>query len=211
MARLEFEYKVEEENTEKQGGSGGILPHMYAKLEAEAMEILPTEDNKGHRLNITFSVIGPEQFDRRKFWADWTISHPDTYNYGRYKYGKPMFDRFMRAAGIDLELFEQDPDTDHLILKSFVAEVGIQIGSPVPGKPGEFYKDKNQIDRFFYPDDNAKEPIPELGIIGDGTQGKKRNVAGSSTPANDNRPSTPAARAAAPAEKGKSPWAKKAA
>lgn len=189
MAKLGFSYTVEEENTEKQGGGGGgVMPHMYAKIEAEAIEILPTPDEAGHRLNITFTVVEPEQFSGRKFWADWTISHPDAYNYGRYKYGKPMFDRFARATGV---MVDENTDTDELLLRPFVAEIGIQVGNAVPGKPGEFYKDKNQIDRFFYDDDNAKEPIPELGIIGDGTQGKKRNEA----PANDNR------QAAAPAQR----------
>uniref|UniRef100_UPI0038B371AB hypothetical protein n=1 Tax=Staphylococcus aureus TaxID=1280 RepID=UPI0038B371AB len=75
---------------------------------------------------------------------------------------------------------------------------------------GTFYKDKNQIERFFYNDANAKEPIPELGVIGDGTQGKKRNE--DRPAATDNKPSAAAAprqQAAAAGGAGRKPWGSK--
>lgn len=204
MARIGNNYQAEYENTEKQGGGGGILPHMYARLQAESINLPETKDNKGYQAEITFEVVEPEEFKGRKFWAYWTIVHSDGYQHGAYKYGKPMFDRFGRAVG---EEITQDTDTDDLLFKSFVAEVGIQVGNSKGD--GTFYKDKNQIERFFYDDANAKEPIPELGVIGDGTQGKKRNEP---TAANDNTPqrraandNAPAARPAAAAT-GARPW-----
>lgn len=209
MAKIGGNYESDFENTEKQGGgSGGLLPHMYARLQAEAIDLPKTNDDLGYRANITFEVMEPEEFKGRKFWADWTIIHPEEFNNKSYKYGKPMFDRFGRAVG---ERITADTDTDDLIFKQFVAEIGINIGNAVAGKPGEFYKDKNQIERFFYDDENAKEPIPEVGVIGDGTQGKKRNEPGAA--ANDNRPAArpAAAAAAATGEKPKNPWTKKAA
>ncbi|PKA40420.1 hypothetical protein CWR43_27965 [Rhizobium sullae] len=204
MAKIGGDYVAEYENTEKQGGGGGILPHMYAKLQAESIGLPETKDGKGYQAEITFEVLEPEEFKGRKFWAYWTILHSDGYQFGAYKYGKPMFDRFGRAVG---EQIDGNTDTDDLVFKSFVAEIGIQVGNANPS--GGFYKDKNQIERFFYTDDAAKEPVPELGVIGDGTQGKKRNEA--PAPANDNR--QPAARPApAAAANGgaakKNPWSK---
>lgn len=206
MAKIGNGYQAEYENTEKQGG-GGILPHMYASLQAESIVLSETKDNKGWQAEVTFEVIEPAEFKNRKFWAYWTIVHSDGYQFGAYKYGKPMFDRFGRAVG---EQIDANTDTDDLIFKQFVAEIGIQIGNANPS--GGFYKDKNQIERFFYTDDNAKEPIPELGVIGDGTQGKKRNepVAANDNrapAANDNRAaSKPAAAAGGTAKK--NPWSK---
>jgi hypothetical protein len=206
LAKIGNNYEADFENTEKQGGGGGILPHMYAQLQAEAINLPATTDNNGFQAEITFEVIAPEELKGRKFWAYWTIVHSDGYQHGAYKYGKPMFDRFGRAVG---EEITADTDTDDLLFKSFVAEVGIQIGNKKPD--GTFYKDKNQIERFFYTDDAAKEPVPEIGIIGDGTQGKKRNEA--PAPANDNKPAAaqrqaaPAAAAASPA--GRRPWGTK--
>jgi hypothetical protein len=204
LAKIGNNYEAEFDNTEKQGGGSGILPHMYARLWAEAINLPQTKDGKGYQAEITFEVMEPEEFKGRKFWAYWTIVHPDGYQLGAYKYGKPMFDRFGRAVGVEITA---DTDTDDLVLKSFVAEVGVQIGNANPA--GGFYKDKNQIERFFYEDANAKEPVPELGVIGDGTQGKKPNEAGA---ANDNR--APAANdnrqapAAAAGEK-RMPWGAK--
>ncbi len=198
-------YEAEFENTEKQGGGGGILPHMYALLQAESIELPKTKDERGYQAEITFEVVEPEEFKGRKFWAYWTIVHPDGYQLGAYKYGKPMFDRFGRAVG---EEITADTDTDDLLFKTFVAEVGIQIGNANPA--GGFYKDKNQIERFFYNDASAKEPIPELGVIGDGTQGKKRNE--DRPAANDNKPSASAAprqQAAAAGGAGRKPWGQK--
>ena len=204
MAKIGNNYEAEFENTEKQGGGGGILPHMYALLQAESIELPKTKDERGYQAEITFEVVEPEEFKGRKFWAYWTIVHPDGYQLGAYKYGKPMFDRFGRAVG---EEITADTDTDDLLFKTFVAEVGIQIGGAKGD--GTFYKDKNQIERFFYNDANAKEPIPELGVIGDGTQGKKRNE--DRPAANDNKPAASAAprqQAAAAGGPGRKPWGK---
>ena len=201
MARIGNNYQAEYENTEKQGG-GGLLPHMYAALEAETIELTETKDNRGYQAAVTFQIIEPVEFKGRKLWAYWTIVHSDGYQHGAYKYGKPMFDRFGRAVG---EEITADTDTDDLLFKSFVAEVGIQVGNKKPD--GTFYNDKNQIERFFYTDDNAKEPIPELGVIGDGTQGKKRNEPEA---ANDNRPAPAQQAASRPAAAaGSRPWGKK--
>ena len=203
MAKIGNGYEAEFENTEKQGGGGGLLPHMYAKLQAESIDLVKTKDDNGYQAEITFEVLEPEEFARRKVWATWTIVHSDGYNHKAYKYGKPMFDRFGRAVG---EEITAETDTDDLRFKEFVAEVGIQIGNQKPD--GTFYKDKNQIERFYYNDDSAKEPIPELGVIGDGTQGKKRNEP-APAPANDNRQAPAARPAAAAAGGGKKPWGSK--
>ncbi|MEZ2132511.1 MULTISPECIES: hypothetical protein [unclassified Sinorhizobium] len=205
MAKIGNNYQAEYENTEKQGGGGDVLPHMYARLQAESINLPDTKDGKGTQADITFEIIEPAEFARRTFREYWTIVHADGYQNGSYKFGKPRFDRFGRAVG---EEITHETDTDDLIFKSFVAEIGIQIGNANPA--GGFYRDKNQIERFFYDDDNAKEPIPELGVIGDGTQGKKRNEAAPAA-ANDNR--QPAQQQQRPAQAaaatGSRPWGKK--
>lgn len=202
------DYQADFENTEKQGGGGGILPHMYASLQAETIDLTETKDSKGWQAEITFEVLEPAEFTGRKLWAYWTIVHADGWTLGAYKYGKSKFDAFGRAVG---EMITEDTDTDELILKPFVAEIGIQIGNKKPD--GTFYKDKNQIEKFFYTDDNAKEEVPELGVIGDGTQGKVRNEERPAAAndnrrpaANDNRTSGKPAAAAGGAKK--NPWAK---
>jgi hypothetical protein len=203
MAKLGLDYSVDVENTEKQGG-GGLLPVMYARVWAETIEFVPTPDNKGTQAAMTFEVQEPEEFKSRKFWSYWTIQHEDGFKYGQYKYGKPMFDRFARSVDVDVNA---DTDSDDMLFKSFVAKIGIQVGGPKKDNPSENYKDKNQIEHFYYSDAGAKEPIPELGVIGDGTPAKKSVKP--AVAANQNaRPSTPAT-AAKPA--GAKPWGKKAA
>ncbi len=204
MAKIGMGYEAEYENTEKQGGGGGILPHMYANIQAESITLSETKDSRGWQAEITFEVIEPVEFKGRKFWAYWTIVHSDGYQYGAYKYGKPMFDRFGRAVG---EEITAETDTDDLIFKQFTAEIGIQIGNKKPD--GTKYKNKNQIERFYYTDDNAKEPVPEVGIIGDGTQGKNLDDDAAAAPANDNRPAQTAAKPATAAAGGaRRPWGK---
>lgn len=206
MAKLDFDYKVDTD-TDKQGGGSGILPHMNACIQVESITQSATKDQRGTQIELTFEVVEPTDYARRKFWAYWTVAHSDGMQYGAMKYGKPRFDKLVRATGNTKEGFEADPDTDHLLFKTFVAEIGIEIGSP-DGKGG-FYKDKNSIEKFYFDDEGAKEPIPELGVIGDGTQGKKRNE--QTAPANDNRPAAsndnrPAAAAATGAKR---PWGSK--
>lgn len=208
MAKLGFDYQVDTD-TDKQGGGGGILPHMNALIWVETATVSPTKDNRGTQVELTFEVQEPVEFKGRKFWAYWTVAHSDGFSYGAYKYGKPMFDRLVRATGNDADEFSRDPDTDHIMFKTFTAEIGIQIGNKKNDGSGEFYKDKNQIEKFFYADGSAKDPIPELGVIGDGTQGKIRNEdAAPARPANDNRQAArPAAQQQAAAGGAKKrPW-----
>lgn len=211
MAKLGFDYQVDTD-TDNQGG-GGLLPHMYARIQVESATPSDTEDGKGTQVELAFEVIEPAEFVGRKFWAYWTVAHADGFQHGRYKYGKPMFDRLVRATGNDPDEFSRDPDTDHVLFKSFVAEIGINIGGPNKNKPGEFYKDRNQIERFFFEDAGAKVPVPELGVIGDGTQGKKPRTEAANDnrapAANDNRQQQAASRPAAAAT-GSRPWGKRA-
>lgn len=194
------EYQAEYENTTKQGGSFELLPHMYARIEAESIEIKETKDGLGWQAAIAFQVIEPVEFAKRKFFEYWTIIHPDRYQNKGFKYGKPRFDRFGRSIGVEIT---DKTDTDNLTFESFVAEIQIKEGDP-DGKGGK-YKDKNQIGRFFYTDADAEEPVPELGVIEDATP---------KPAANDNRPaSRPAAAQPAAAAKpaGVPAWRNKAA
>lgn len=195
------EYQAEYEKTENQGGSFELLPHMYAAIEAESIELKETKDNLGWQAAIAFQVVEPDEYRGRKFFEYWTIIHPDGYQNSSYKYGKPNFDRFGRAIGVEITA---NTDTDNLTFHTFVAEIRVKEGGP-DGKGGK-YKDKNQIGRFFYADDDAKDPIPAIGIIEDATP---------KPAANDNRPAArPAAAQPAAAAKpaGSRPWgAKKAA
>jgi hypothetical protein len=207
MAKLDIDYKVDTDTDKQVSGGGGILPHMYASLQVESGTPGPTKDGKGTQVELTFEVIEPEAFAKRKFWATWTVAHPDEFKHGAYSYGKPRFDKLVRATGNDAAEFSRDPDTDHLLFKSFVAEIGIEIGGANPA--GGFYKDKNNIQNFFFDDAGATVPVPELGVIGDGTQGKKLNEdRGSPVAANDNRPAAAAKPAATAAPAGRRPWGK---
>ena len=207
MAKLGFDYKIDTD-TDAQGG-GGLLPHMYALIWAESITVKDTKDEKGYQVEMTFEVQEPEEFKGRKFWEYWTVVHSDEFSNGSYKYGKPRFDRFGRAVDVNIDA---DTDTDDLVYKTFTAEIGIEPGGvktpETPTSPAEYYKDKNKIAKFFYSDAGAKDPLPELGVIGDGTGGAVARKA-KPTPANQNqRPAASAAPSTArPA--GSKPWASK--
>jgi hypothetical protein len=197
LAAIDFDYSVDVEATDKQGG-GGVLPRMYARIWAEAIDFPATKDGKGRQAALTFEVQEPEEFKGRKFWEYWTMLHPEEFKNKAYSFGKPAFDRFCRAVQV---LVEKGTDSDELLFKSFVVEIGIQEGGIKDAATGEKYKDKNQIRHFFYEDDQAKEPVPELGVIGDGTMPAKPAAS------NDNKPVAQAA--AAPTAAKKTPWGSK--
>lgn len=198
MARLGVQFEATQEETENQGGNYELLPNMYAELWATAMDLEDTKDNKGTQAAITFEVTAPEEFKGKSFREWWVIDHADGSNNNSFwKFGKPRLSRLGRAVGV---VIGPDTDTDDLTFKTFVAEVRYEPERP-DGKGGT-YKAKNQINKFFYNDEQARDPIPELGVIGDGKP---------AAPANDNRPAArPAQQAAAPAA-GKRPWGQKAA
>ncbi|MFC3206843.1 hypothetical protein [Aquamicrobium soli] len=172
MANLGVKFEATTEETENQGGSYEPLPHMYAELWATAMDLDDTKDKRGTQAAINFEVTAPEEWKGKSFKEWWTIDHADgSANNSYWKFGKPQLSRFGRAVGVKIG---PDTDTDDLTFKTFVAEVNYQPERP-DGKGGT-YKAKNQIGRFFYTDDAAKEPVPELGVIEDKPK-----------PANDNR------------------------
>lgn len=213
MARLGFEYEVDFDGTDKQGG-GGLIPHSYCKIWAEAITPKPTDDGKGYQVEITFEVQEPEDLKGKKFWAYWTIVHADGFSHGQYKYGKPMFDRLARAVEVNVTA---DTDTDEMLFKTFVVEIETQEGGVKKDGSGDRYKDRNQIGKFFFEDGNAKEPVPQIGLIGDGTKTRPPFSGGAkAAPANDNRRpaandnARPAAAAAATGGVKKSmPWGAK--
>ncbi|HEU4985291.1 MAG TPA: hypothetical protein VFT58_06585 [Nitrososphaera sp.] len=194
MAQLGVKYETTLEETENQGGNYELLPHMYAELWATAMDLEDTKDQKGTQAAITFEVTAPEEFKGKSFKQWWVIDHVDGSNNNQFwKFGKPMLGRFGRAVGVRIG---PDTDTDDLTFKTFTAEIRYVAERP-DGKGGT-YKAKNEFGKFFYTDDKATEPVPELGVIGDGK------------PANDNRPAAannnqPAQQKAA-ASGGKRPW-----
>jgi len=198
------DYQADFEGTEKQGGSFELLPHMYARLQAESIELKETQDSLGWQAAIAFEVVEPAEYASKKIFQYWTIVHPAGFTNGSYKYGKGKFDAFGRAIGVQIDA---ETDTDDLTFHSFVAEVDIEVGGPNKNKPGEFYKDKNTIKRFFYTDADAKEPVPDIGVIAanDNTPQTREAARPAARPA----PAAPAARpAAAPGTK---PWGKRAA
>lgn len=199
MAKIGFDYQTDVDGTDKQGGTYELLPPMYALLQAESIELKETFDTLGWQAAIAFEVIEPAEYQGRKLFQYWTIVHPDGTNTD-FRRGKGKFDCFGRAIGV---VIDAETDTDDLTFRTFVAEVEAQpAGTSKAGKP---YKAKNAIKKFFYTDADAKEPVPEIGLI--------------EAAANDN---TPPARAAArpaqaaaqqqrPAATGAKPWAKRAA
>ncbi|MBZ9973477.1 hypothetical protein LB521_27925 [Mesorhizobium sp. BR-1-1-8] len=192
MGAIDFDYSVDLDATDKQGGGFGALPVMHARIWAEAIDFPKTKDEKGRQAAVIFEVQEPESYKGRKFREWWTMIHPDGNADKAYARGKNRFDKFCRAVQV---LVEKGTDSDELLFKSFVVKIGVN----------EFNgKTNNQIEHFYYEDDDAKEPIPELGIIGDGSVPASAPKAAS----NDNKPA--AQPQAAPAKK--LPWgAKKAA
>lgn len=190
---IDFDYSIDTD-TDKQGGNYGPLPVMHAEIWAEAIEFPKTKDEKGRQAAVIFEVQSPDDYKGRKFREWWTMIHPDGNNDKAYARGKNRFDKFCRAVQV---LVEKGTDSDELLFKSFVVKIG----------QNEFNgKTNNQIDHFYYSDDDAKEPVPELGVIGDGTVAPK---AAAKPASNDNK--APAAKQEAALAK-KLPWgAKKAA
>lgn len=164
MAKLGFAYEMDIAATEKQGGGFTLLPHMNALIWVEALEIKELDDKKGYQAALTFEVVEPEEYKGKQFREWWTVLHADGFSDGKYKFGKPRFDKLGRACGV---MINADTDTDDLLRKTFVIETGLNKGG-FKKQNGDVTKDNNQIGKFYYSDDNAPEPTPELGVIGDG-------------------------------------------
>lgn len=191
---IDFDYEIDTD-TDKQGGGGfSPLPYMHARVWAEAISFPKTKDEKGRQAEVHFEVQEPEEFKGRKWREWWTMLHPDGNKDKAYSFGKGRFDKFCRSVQV---VVERGTNSDDLLFKSFVVRIG----------QNEFNnKVNNQIEHFFYEDDDAKEELPELGVIGDGTaptRSAPKAAANDNKPAaNDNRPA-----AAAPAKK--APWGAK--
>jgi hypothetical protein len=175
---------------------------MHALIWVEALEIKPLDDSKGYQAALTFEVVEPEEFKGKQFREWWTIIHQDGFNDGKFKFGKPRFDRLGRAVGV---VINADTDTDDLVRKTFVIETGLNKGG-FKKTNGDVTKDNNQIAKFFYSDDDAPEPIPALGLIGDG-EFAPQAARPAAKAANNNQPA--AANSNASGERPKISWGSK--
>ncbi|HMN14544.1 MAG TPA: hypothetical protein PKD55_19680 [Bellilinea sp.] len=191
---IDFEIEHDFESTDKQGGFEP-LPVMHARVWAETVEFPATKDGKGRQAAFVFEVQEPDQWKGKKWREWWTMLHPDGNNDKAYARGKGRFDKFCRAIQV---VIEKGMNVDELLYKSFVVKIG----------QNEFNgRVNNQIEHFYYEDDQAKEPVPELGVIGDGTMQAK---AAASKPANDNRPAAvQGGGAQAGGTPAKTPWGQK--
>ena len=158
------------------------LPPGDYVLEVEKSEVTATKDGNGEILKLVYNVIEPGVFKERKIFGNINLINA---NVQAQEIGKQELARLCRAVGLG-----EIDDSEELHFKSFTAKVG--LSKPRTGKDGKTYEPRNEIKKFYFPDEGA---VPEA---------KAQPVA-----ANDNRASAndnqPAAAPAAPA-RGSRPW-----
>lgn len=192
MAQLGTRFKAEDHNTEPQEFE--LLPDMIARLEVVKGDVKANDDGKGTTLALAYSVIEPEEYKGRQFFAWLDLENDES---SKQERGQRDLASLCRAIGL-----AEVEDSDELMFQAFTAKV--KKGTAGVSKAGREYKARNSISRFYYPDVGD---APEVGVLA-GTAAK---------PANDNRPASGDARttqnggaAATAAAGGKSrPWGRK--
>jgi hypothetical protein len=187
MARLGTAFNAQDHDTTQSDYSE--LPNGIYKLEIEASDVVPTKAGDGTILKTTFAVIEPEELKGRKLFGSYNLENKSPQ---AQEIGQKQFASLCRAIGESTV-----EDSEDLHFRGFVAKVG--LGKP--SKDGQ-YPARAEIKAYYFPDDDKEVPEPAIDDV---------QPAARAAPANDNKPAPAARTAAAPAEKGKSPWAKKAA
>lgn len=182
MAQLGAAFNPQDHDTEQKEFS--LLPEMIAELEVESSKANEKNNDSYFRLDVVYSVRAPEEFEGRKIFDGFNLVHS---NAQAAEISNRQFASLCRAIGHTGAL----ADSEDLHLKPFVAKIKVKGASK--GKDGKEYGPKNEIARFYFPDEGD---LPEVQVLA-ATNDNARPAA------NDNR-AAPAA--AAPAKK---PWGSK--
>lgn len=211
MAKIGIKVEVTEEGTvQKEFGSRRTLPNGDYRLELIASDVI--EKDKGrpdHSIMVkgTACVIEPEEFKGQWVFVNYNLMHK---NAEAMRIGGEQFQCLLGAVGLT-ELGEDD-DTETLHFRAFMAKVGLGNDSKTKNADGTpQYPAKPEIKKYYFEhEENYPAPsVTEAAIAAAAAHDARVAAAATPTPANDNKPAVRPA-AAAPAEKGKSPWAKKA-
>jgi len=199
MARIGVSVEVTEESTKQNDYSN--LPLGIYKLEITASAVPESgEGTADHKLavNATVEVVEPAEYKGRKFFQNYNLINPslnkDNVRMAE-QIGKKQYSCLVRALGMT----EGPEESEELHYHEFYAQVG--VGKSSVGKDGKQYEARNEIKKYFYPDEGV-EPTPAIDAV-------------QPTPAaaNDNKPAaraaTPAAAARPAAAAGSKPWGKK--
>lgn len=187
MAQLASKFSAQDHDTTQNDFTP--LPLGVYKMEVTASDVGPTKAGSGTILKVTYEIIEPEQYAKRRFFGQMNIENA---NPTAQQIGQKELASLCRAIGIS-----EIDDSEALHFHPFVAKVGLE-------KPQEGYAQKNKVVRFYFPDEGD---LPEPAIDANQPAQAARPANDNRQPANQNRPAPAAARPAAAA--GARPWGKK--
>ena len=186
MASLGTKFKASEHDTEQRGDYENLPDGIY-KLEVSSSEVKQDKDAGKAGLKLTYDVVEPEDLKGRKIFSYINIESP---NVQAQEIGQKELASLCRACGLD-----DIDDSEELHFIAFTAKVG--MGKPSKDKDANGvpnYPAKNEIKRFFFPD----QEVPEVSVAPVAANDNRRA-------ANDNKPAAASAKAE-PAKK--RPWGK---
>lgn len=125
-----FGQAFDSQSVEPHEARGGVMPAGTYSLEVVDAEVKPTKKGDGTLLAISFAVIDPEQFAKRRVFENLCIQHP---NPQTEQIAQGKLSALCRAVGI-----VQLDDTDQLLGRVVRARVKIR---PAQGQ----YEEQNEI------------------------------------------------------------------
>lgn len=145
MAGLGTSFDATQHDTEQRDFEN--LPIGDYELEVSASEVKATKKGDGKGINLTYSVLAPQEYEGRKFFSWINIEHA---NAQAQEIGQKELASLCRACGLS-----GIDDTEQLHFIRFTAKVG--VGKPST-KDGTTYPGRNEIKKFYFPDEGA---VPE--------------------------------------------------
>lgn len=120
------------------------VPEGDYKMEVESSESKPTNDGTGKYLKFAYRILAPDAYENRKIFGNINIENK---NAEAQRIGLQELASLCRACGKS-----EIDDSEELHFISFMAKVGL---SKAQTKGGKTYEPRNEIKRFYYPDEGA--------------------------------------------------------
>lgn len=175
------------------------LPIGTYRFQVEKAEI-DERDNGNKGLKLTYDVLEPVEYEGRKMFAYMNLEHD---NPKAQEIGNKDLAKLCRAGEISVE--GRDMETDDLLYKSFVADIGWGKASKTKNADGTpEYPARMEIKKWHFPD-QGNVPTPEVKEAANDNHAPARPAARPAV-ASNSRPAS-----AAPAKPaGAKPWSKSA-
>lgn len=163
-------FSVENIGQSLEGGT--ILPLGYYRVAITEVDLKQTKSGNGDFFNLTFSIVGPEEFARRNIKARYTLNNKSTGAEVAMRIGRERFADLLYCVQYLKDFPSVEILRQNIIGKELLIETDMEAGQD--GKEYSIVCNTWSLGGKHRNDKRNQDPLPKLGPNGKASSAKPR-------------------------------------